>query len=434
MRPAIVCVDDEAIVLDSLKEQLQRRFGQQLQVEVAQDSAEALEIMDDLDGHGRSVPVIVSDHIMPGVKGDELLIAVHRRWPRTRKVLLTGQAGADAVGNVVNVGALYRYIAKPWDRDDLALTIREAVRSFEHEEQVERQRAALVAAHDAGRCFVPFEFLRLLGRDRIEEVSLNDHAALSLNVLFSDIRSYTSLVEDATPRGTFEFVNEYLSHMEPAIREEGGFIDSFTGDGVMALFEGSADRAVRSGVAQLRALDRFNRGLERRGHPAIRIGIGINTGPLMLGVIGTPQRLKPGVTGDPVNVAARVETYTKQVGAGLLVSENTVAALDDPSAFALRPVDRVRFKGKARPLLIHEVLDGLPEGERARKLATRGDLVAGRDALLAGRLTQALARFTSAREVDPLDPVLARHAAMCRRFIEHGVPMGWDGVTDLEEK
>lgn len=430
----ILCVDDEAIVLDSLKEQLHRRFGQQFQIEVAQDSLEALEIVEDLDGRGRRVPVIVSDHIMPGMKGDELLITVHRRWPRTRKILLTGQAGVDAVGNVVNLGALYRYIAKPWDRDDLALTIREAVRSFEHEEQVEQQQAALVGAHHAGRRFVPFEFLRLLGRDRIEEVALSDHVALSLNVLFSDIRSYTSLVEDATPRGTFEFVNEYLSHMEPAIREEGGFIDSFTGDGVMALFEGGADRAVRSGVAQLRALGRFNRDLEGRGHPAIRIGIGINTGPIMLGVIGTPQRLKPGVTGDSVNVASRVETYTKQVGASLLVSENTVAALDDPSAFALRPVDRVRFKGKARPLLIHEVLDGLPEGERARKLATRDDLVAGRDALLGGRPAEALARFASARETDPVDPVLARYAALCRRFIERGVPDGWDGVTDLEEK
>jgi class 3 adenylate cyclase len=427
MKPAIVCVDDEAIVLDSLREQLRRQFGQQYVIEGAHDSAEALEIIEELHTRGHPIPVVLSDHIMPGMRGDQLLIAVHERLPRTRKILLTGQAGADAVGNIVNLGALYRYIAKPWDKDDLALTIREAVRSFDREEQVERQ-------HAAGLRFVPVEFLRLLGRERIDEVSLHDHVELRLSVLFSDIRSYTSLVEGKTPQETFDFINEYLSHMEPTIREEGGFIDTFSGDGVMALYEGSADRAVRSGLAQLRALDRFNEALAARGHPTIRIGVGINTGPLMLGVIGGRERLKPGVTGDPVNVAARVETFCKQVGASLLVSENTVAALDDASAFALRPVGRVRFKGKTRPLLVHEVLDALPEAERARKLATRGDLIAGRDEMLASRPERALVRFTSAREKDPSDPVLSRHVALCQRFLDEGMPSDWDGATNLEEK
>ena len=106
MKPAIVCVDDERMVLDSLKEELRRELGDGFQIELAQDSAEALELLEDLDGRGQRVPAIISDHIMPGMKGDELLILVHKRWPRTRKILLTGQAGVDAVANVVNLGAL----------------------------------------------------------------------------------------------------------------------------------------------------------------------------------------------------------------------------------------------------------------------------------------------------------------------------------------
>ncbi len=435
MRPAIVLVDDEAIVLRSLTEELHRQFGAELHIEAAETAAEALEIVEHLAGLGQPIAAVVSDHIMPGgMNGDELLVTLHQRLPRTRKILLTGQAGVDAVANVVNVGALYRYITKPWEKDDLALTIREAVRSFTHEEEIVRQEAAVIAAHEAGRRFVPFEFVRLLGHEEIEQVSLNDHVAVELSVLFSDIRAHASLAAGTTAHGTFALINEYLAYMEPAIRHEGGFVDTFTGDGVMALFEGSADRAVRSGVAQLAALERFNRARSDRGQASLRVGIGINTGELMLGVISGGERLKPGVIGDAVNVAARIETYTKHVGASLLISEHTVAALDDPAAFTLRAIDRVRFKGKTQPLVVYEVLDGLPDAERARKMATRGDLAAGRDELLAGRPEAALRLFARGRATDPTDPVLAQHEALCQRMVAAGVPPGWDGVTQLEGK
>jgi hypothetical protein len=135
-----------------------------------------------------------------------------------------------------------------------------------------------------------------------------------------------------------------------------------------------------------------------------------------------------------VNLAARVETYTKQVGASLLVSEHTVALLDDPGAYMLRAVDRVRFKGKSRPVLVYEVLDALPEAERGRKLATRQLLEEGRAAMLEGRLECAIERLQAALDIDPEDPVPVRCLERCRAFVRHGVPEGWDGVTNLEEK
>ncbi|MCB9727882.1 MAG: response regulator [Deltaproteobacteria bacterium] len=426
-RPVILCVDDEPLVLASLKEQLRRQFDGQFEVEVAQDSAEALEILGELELHGRELPVILSDHIMPGMKGDELLVEVHRQQPRTRKILLTGQAGVDAVGRVVNLAALYRYIAKPWDLTDLELTVREAVSSYYQELRVEQQHEELVAAHLASRRFVPFEFLHLLGRERLEEVSLNDHVEQELSVLFSDIRSYTTLAEGRGPKQTFRFINEYLSYMEPPIREERGFIDSFAGDGIMALFEGDPDSAVRAGIESLRALDRFNAALAARGEQPIRIGVGINTGPLMLGIIGGRDRLDAGVIGDPVNVAARIEAYTVQVGATLLISETTVAGLRDPGAFALRMVDRVSLKGRTQPVAIYEVLDALPEAERARKLATREHLEAGRDAMAEGRIAEASGHLSAAWNIDPDDPVVVRCLQRCRSLAAGAAPGDWLG-------
>jgi class 3 adenylate cyclase len=372
-RPVILCVDDEPIVLESLREQFRRQFDGRFEVETANDSEEGLELLGELREAGVDVPVVLSDHIMPGMKGDAFLVAVHGSLPRTRKILLTGQAGVDALGHVVNQGALYRYVAKPWARDDLMLTIQEAVRGYYNELEVERQRERLGRAHAAGLRFVPFEVLRLLGRERLEEVSLDDHVEQPMSAMSCDIRAFTALAEGKTPKQVFHFINEYLGCIEPAILAEGGFIDSFAGDGIMALFGGGPDHAVRAGIATLRAVDRLNDALVARGEAPIRVGIGVHTGALMLGILGATERLKVGVLGDPVDVSAWLEAYSKEVGATRLVSERTVEHLDDRTAYTLRRIEDARLVARSGGAPVYEVLDALSEAERARKLATRGD-------------------------------------------------------------
>ncbi|HEY9902710.1 MAG TPA: response regulator [Candidatus Sericytochromatia bacterium] len=140
---AIICVDDEPFVLESLKEQLKRYFGGRYYIEVAQSGEEALEIVEDLQEEGIDVPLIISDQIMPGMKGDELLIQLHDRYPKMLKIMLTGQASAEAVGRVVNAANLYRYIAKPWDETDLSLTVTEALGRYACNRQLAEQNEAL---------------------------------------------------------------------------------------------------------------------------------------------------------------------------------------------------------------------------------------------------------------------------------------------------
>src|SRR4028119_170643 len=140
---AIICVDDEPFVLESLKEQLKRYFGGRYYIEVAQSGEEALEIVEDLQEEGIDDPLIISDQIMPGMKGDELLIQLHDRYPKMLKIMLTGQASAEAVGRVVNAANLYRYIAKPWDETDLSLTVTEALGRYACNRQLAEQNEAL---------------------------------------------------------------------------------------------------------------------------------------------------------------------------------------------------------------------------------------------------------------------------------------------------
>ena len=152
-KPVILCVDDEKIVLISLKEQLKRPFGKDFDIETVESGEEALELLEDLLTEKIDIPLIISDHIMPGIKGDELLIRIHNQHPEIRKVLLTGQANADAVGNAVNNAGLYRYIAKPWEQEDLILTAQEATNSYFQSKRLkaqETQYRGLVEALNVG--------------------------------------------------------------------------------------------------------------------------------------------------------------------------------------------------------------------------------------------------------------------------------------------
>ncbi|MCS7162721.1 MAG: SpoIIE family protein phosphatase [Bacteroidia bacterium] len=129
-KPIILCVDDEKIILDSLQEQILNRLGERFECEVAQGGEEALELIDELRQDNYDIAVIISDQLMPGMKGDRFLIAAHQKVPEAYKILLTGQATLDAVRNAINHARLYRYVMKPWQEDDLMLTIEEAAEAY----------------------------------------------------------------------------------------------------------------------------------------------------------------------------------------------------------------------------------------------------------------------------------------------------------------
>ena len=138
-RTAIVCVDDEQIILSSLGKQLKRNFGRDYDIELVSSAQEALFLCAELEAGGIAIALVISDQRMPGMSGDEFIIRLHAAYPKIIKILLTGQAEADSVGNIVNAAALFRYIAKPWDETDLILTVKEALRRYGQEQQLAEQ-------------------------------------------------------------------------------------------------------------------------------------------------------------------------------------------------------------------------------------------------------------------------------------------------------
>lgn len=139
----ILCIDDEFFILWNLKEQLKKVFGSQFKIETAESAESAKEIIEEINATGADLCVVICDQVMPGKKGDEFLIELQTTNPKTKKIMLTGQAPAQAIGNALNHGCLYRYLAKPWDASDLELTIKQAIDAFFQEKSLEEKNAEL---------------------------------------------------------------------------------------------------------------------------------------------------------------------------------------------------------------------------------------------------------------------------------------------------
>ncbi len=218
--------------------------------------------------------------------------------------------------------------------------------------------------------FVPHDFLSNLGKDSILDVRLGDQIQKDMAVLFSDIRSFTTLSEKMTPAENFNFINSYLSRMSPIIQRNKGFIDKFIGDAIMALFDKSVIDAVRAGIEMHIYLIEYNSYRKNREYDPIDIGVGIHTGSLMLGTIGAEERLEGTVISDTVNLASRIENLTKVYGSKIAVSEATIDAVKSAGAFSYRFLDRVKVKGKETPVSIYEILDADEPNLKSAKLDT----------------------------------------------------------------
>ena len=690
--PTIICVDDETTILESLRIELEATLGDEYLIEIAQDGQEALEVISELLEDEHEIAVVIADYIMPDMKGDELLRRIHIISPKTLKIMLTGQADLEAIGNAIKHAKLYRYIAKPWQPEDLTLTVKEAVNSYLQDKKIAEKNAQLqylnqeleqsiqllsaserkfraifnqtfqftgmlnvdgivlevnqtaldfgglqladVAGKPFWECywwaislqtqtqlqlaildaaqgefiryevdvlgtgeriatidfsikpifdeggnvdflivegrdiserkkaqeellnaeqkyrsifenalegifqttpdgyyisanratallygysspeelmasfsniqhqlyvdpyrrlefvrlmqqhgevsklesqvyrkdgsiiwisesvraicdvhgivvyyqgfvediterkqaeaerikftselfklnqafsrFVPRQFIQLLHRTSVADVQLGDQVQQEMSVLFSDIRDFTALSECMTPQENFQFINAYLQRMEPAIIENQGFIDKYMGDGIMALFSGVADDALKAGIAMLQRLADYNQYRLKSGYRPISIGIGINTGSLMLGTVGGKNRMDSTVISDAVNLASRLEGLTKYYGVSLLITHHTLARLHNPTEYNLRFIEKVKVKGKSKAVAVFEVFDGDDPELKEAKLATKAIFEEGLFLYHHQATKEAAQRFEVVTHNNPRDVIAQIYLARCQ--------------------
>ena len=219
-------------------------------------------------------------------------------------------------------------------------------------------RIVLKKTNQAYSRFVPNELLHLLSKKDILNIQLGEHVELNMTVLFSDIRSFTSLSEKMSAQANFDFINAYLSEIIPIIHINNGIIDKYIGDAIMALFI-NADDAVNAAIDMVKT----------QKYQGIEAGIGLNTGNLMLGIIGEKNRLQCTVISDTVNVASRLETITKIYKVPFIISQSTFNSLADASLYNYRFIDNIKVKGRFENLNIFEIFNSDEKNIQDKKLA-----------------------------------------------------------------
>lgn len=256
-----------------------------------------------------------------------------------------------------------------------------------------------------------------------------------LTVLFSDVRGFTTLSESMDPEALGALLNEYMTAMTRIVMARGGTVDKFIGDALMAFWgaplarEKHPHEAVGASLAMLQRLDALRAGWQQRGLPAIDVGIGVNTGEMNVGNMGSEDRFDYTVIGDHVNLASRLEGLNKTYGTRLLVSEFTRERLGE--AFFCRRVDRVRVKGREDPVAIYEPLC---EGRPADRLRARAEAFrAAQEAFYARRFEEAAVAFAPLAE-DQGDPLARVFLERVTHFRHHPPPEDWDGVWTFTTK
>ncbi len=410
----ILVVDDDPINQQVLSNHLTVANYRVTQAFSGQDALQQL-------GSGENFDLVLLDIMMPKMSGYEVAQKIREKHLPSELpiIMLTAK---NQVTDLVEgfVHGANDYLTKPLSKAELLARI--------------KTHLNLLKINTSYGRFVPFEFMRELGRNNILDVKLGDHIHDEMTVLFSDIRSYTTLAESMSPEETFSFLNAYLSRIGPVIREHQGFVNQYYGDGIMAIFPKTADNSALAAIHMQKKVAEYNRYRREKGRVPIRIGIGVNTGQLMLGIIGDGQRTDTGVVADTVNTAARMEGLTKYYGVSIILSETTFANLHDPKRYHYRFLDNVQVKGKKEAMAIYEVFDADPEELIERKLQIKADFEEGQRLYFAKEFAKAATCFQNTLASLPDDLTAKLYLERSAKFMVEGVSDNWQGVRTMDDK
>jgi len=300
-------------------------------------------------------------------------------------------------------------------------------------EAMEREEA-MRRIHEVTRKFVPFEFIQSLGHNLITDVKLGDQVEKIVTVLFSDIRDYTTLSERMTPEQNFSFICSFNEYMGPIIRQNKGFINQYLGDAIMAIFPGNAANALNAAVQMQIAVRDFNKQRESANQAPIHIGVGMHTGPLIMGITGDHERLDATTISDTVNTASRLESLTKYYKASIIISEETLQQISNPEDFHLRLLGSVQLKGKYAPIGIHECFSGNTTSELEKKLDTLPFFKTGISNYLNSSFDNAVNAFQEVLDAHPADLTAKFFLNNATGYLNNGVPLNWMGVEQMHIK
>ena len=410
----ILVVDDEPVNLKVLKNHLEQEGHF---VTLAHDGIEALRLLEE-EG---PFHLVLLDVMMPRMPGYEVCQRIREKHLMTELpvIMVTAKNQVNDLVESFGFGA-NDYITKPFSKDELKARVRAQLNSYE--------------IHEATNRFVPHEFIQTLGRQSILELHRGDMVERNVHVMFSDIRDYTALSEGMSPRENFKFVNNLAGKVGPIVQQHHGLINQYLGDTIMMLFLQNADDGLRAGVDILKMIGQFNDKRLKKKERTIRLGLGIHSGPLIMGIIGDSMRTDAAVISDTVNTASRMEGLTKHFNVNFIISGETLDVVSNRDAFNLRYLGKVQVKGKLHALDIYECFDGDTDEQIQLKKNSLTDFHSGMDAYFNRDMINARKYFDLVYQLNPDDRTAFGYLTRIHGHLVNGLPENWSGVEIMVSK
>lgn len=407
----LLFIDDEVDIVDSLH----RSFRKGYRTLKATSGAEAIKILSE-----EAVDLIICDQRMPEISGDQVLKYALEQQPQAIRILLTGYADTESLMRCINEAQIYKYISKPWEPEMLRLTVVRALESQDLSKQKQLVTNALtqyVSSKVVEQIMADPSRLQLGGERK------------TLSILFSDLEGFSRLAERMEPEPLTALLNDYLTDMSNIILDEGGTLDKYQGDGIVAFWNAPLDQhdhAASACRAALRCQQRLRERAEdftARAGGKLKARIGLHTGEVVVGNMGSKMRFDYSILGDAANLASRLESANKVFGTAIIVSEATWLQAGGGNDFIGREIGMIKVVGRDTPVRVFEL-----QGQAGTTVSA--DLAAYREALdlcRAGLWAEAEAIFNTL----PDDPVCQAYGKQCRKAQALG---GWDGVWLMDNK
>ncbi|MEL6251375.1 MAG: adenylate/guanylate cyclase domain-containing protein [Bacteroidota bacterium] len=352
----ILYVDDEVDNLRVFKAAFRRKY----KIELASSAEEGIRILKE-----KPIDLIITDQRMPEITGVEFLKKVVPLYPDTVRMVLTGYSDLSAIVEAINLGQIYRYIGKPWDEEELNVAIENA-RQLSRLKKKNRELLAELQHKMEIQEKTLQTFKRFVPPKVVEEclstapTTIFEGEQRHLTVLFCDLRGFTSISEKWHPTQVVSFLNDYYESMTDAVEKYGGVVMQYIGDEVFAVFGAPISisdhelKAVTAALEMREQMEKVNTKYRETLGFDLSIGIGVNSGEVVAGTLGTHSRLSYSVAGDVVNTGKRIESVTKSSPNQILVHESVYEKVKE--TFSSRALDPVYVKGKEQALNLYEIL------------------------------------------------------------------------------
>jgi class 3 adenylate cyclase len=352
----VLYVDDEEQNLVSFRATFRREYN----IFTALSGKEGMEIM-----HKNDINIIITDQRMPEMTGIQFLEKILPIFPNTIRMILTGFSDVEAIIEAINSGRVFRYITKPWDEQELRMTIENARQLFnlqqrnrnlvtELQQKLEEQEKTLILF----KKYVPEQVVNKALSQSGQ--SIFEGESREVAVLFCDIRGFTPLSESLKPKEVVGFLNDYYTLMGGIIKKHNGNVTQFVGDEIFATFgapllqENNEEHAVFAAIEMMDKLNELNEKYREKFNHDIQMGIGINYGEVVVGNVGSEDKIEFAVTGDTVNTGKRIEMITKERPNLILVRDNVYEKTRE--LIQAKQWEPLFVKGKKEKISVYEVL------------------------------------------------------------------------------